>query len=98
VAQIVKPKVLDIGALEVEMDDLSHVIRLALARDAGAGEVFSCSKEPEEPTRFRLSTERCRWTLETADVVSIAGALDALFREPSIAALLERARFVYGRV
>lgn len=82
----------------VEMQDLSHVIRLALERDAGLGEVFSCSKEPGEPTRFRLSTECCRWTLETADVVSIVGALDALFREPSVAALLERARFVYGRV
>jgi hypothetical protein len=82
----------------VEMEDLSHVIRLALERDDGLGEVFSCSREPGEPTQFRLSTECCRWTLEATEVVSIAEALDALSREPAIAALLESARFVYGRI
>ena len=82
----------------VEIEDLRQVVRDALERGDGLGETFSCSRELGEPGRFRLATGGCRWVLESTDVVSIAGALDALLREPSISNLLERVRFVYGRI
>jgi len=80
----------------VEIEDVRNVIRLAVERGDGRGEVFSCSKEFGKPERFHLSTERCRWVLECADVISIAEALEALLREPSIANLVERGRYIYG--
>jgi Domain of unknown function (DUF6429) len=67
--------------------DLRNVTQLALERGDGRGEAFSFRRAFGEPARFQLSTERCRWTLESTDVVSIAGALDALLREPSTANL-----------
>jgi hypothetical protein len=75
----------------------THSMVVVFEKGDGRGEVFSCSKELGEAARFQLSTERCRWTLESTDVVSVAEALDALLA-PTIANLRERGRFVYGRI
>ena len=52
----------------------------------------------EKPKSFMLSTDRAWWRLDAKDFASFAQCLDSLFREPSMAALVERLRYVYGRI
>jgi hypothetical protein len=51
-----------------------------------------------EEVRFRLSTDRGGRIVESSDVASIVEALDVLVGDPSVVNLLQRARFVYGRI
>jgi len=80
----------------VEVEDLVGVTRLALDGHDIRGEVFQWSKQLDEPRRFTLTTERGWWLLEAADVESVGQCFDSLFREPSVAALAERSRYIYG--
>jgi hypothetical protein len=82
----------------VQVEDLRHVTRLALAGHDIRGDVFQWSKQREEPKRFVLTTERGSWILEGSDVASIGHVLESLFREPCMAGLTEHAPFVYGRI
>jgi len=52
----------------------------------------------EKPKAFLLSTDRAWWRLDTKDFESFAECLDSLFREPSVAALVERLRYSYGHI
>lgn len=82
----------------VEVEDLRNVTRLVLEGHDIRGEVFEWSKRRNRPRQFTLFTQHGWWMLEASDVSSVGRALDSLFREPSIAGLAERARFIYGRI
>jgi hypothetical protein len=82
----------------VEVEDLAEVTRLAAAGQEVRGEVFQWGKLLEAPPRFMLTTERAVWHFEADDFASLAQALESLFREPLVASLVERLRYVYGRI
>lgn len=82
----------------VEVEDLAEVTRLAAAGQEVRGEAFQWGKLSGSPERFMLTTERAVWHFEADDFAALAQCLDSLFREPSMAALVERLRFVYGRI
>ena len=82
----------------VQIEELRSVTRLALERGDVRGEVFHWSRRCGETGEFQLSTERGRWMIERSDVISIAEALDELHRKPSIANVIERGHYVYGRI
>lgn len=82
----------------VEIEDLIEVTRLAVAGHEVRGAAFQWGKLVEKPTRYMLTTERAVWFFDGEDFAALAKALDSLFREPSMAALVERLRYVYGRI
>lgn len=82
----------------VEVEDLAEVTRLAAAGQEARGEAFQWGRLSDSPKRFMLTTERAVWHFEPDDFAALAQGLDSLFREPSMAALVERLRFVYGRI
>jgi hypothetical protein len=81
-----------------EIEDLRNVTRLALERGDVRGEVFRYATKCGDSGELQLSTERARWMIERSDVIAIAEALDALHRERSIANVIERGHYVYGRI
>jgi hypothetical protein len=82
----------------VEVEDLAEMTRLAVAGHELRGETFVWLKLPEPPARFMLKTERAVWIFDAEDFASFGQCLDSLFREPSVAALVERLRYAYGRI
>jgi hypothetical protein len=82
----------------VEMEDLAEVTRAAAAGQEIRGEAFQWGKLSEKQTRYVLTTERAVWFFDAEDFAALAKCLDSLFREPSMAALVERLWFVYGRI
>ncbi len=63
-----------------------------------AGRCSVTAMERGDSRGFELSTERARWMIERPDVISIAEALDDLQRKRSIANVIERGHYVYGRI
>ena len=82
----------------VEVQDLCDITRLALEGQDVGGDAFRWCKQSDKPKQIVLSTERGSFLLKASDLISVAHALDALFREPSIAGLAERGRLIYGRI
>jgi len=82
----------------VQLEDLAQVTRVAVAGSDARGSMFEWSIEGDKPKRFVLATERAWWRLSATDFASFSQCLEALYREPSLAALIERLRYVYGRV
>ncbi|HJS92156.1 MAG TPA: hypothetical protein VJ738_19475 [Steroidobacteraceae bacterium] len=82
----------------IEIEELHCVTRLALERGDVRGEVFRYATACGGAGGFELSTHRARWMIERSDVIAIAEALDELKRKGSIANLIERGAYVYGRI
>lgn len=82
----------------VHLEDLIQVTRIAATGSDARGSTFQWSIEGDKPKRFVLTTERAWWRLSATDFASFAQCLEALYREPSACALIERLRYVYGRV
>jgi hypothetical protein len=82
----------------VQLEDLAQVTRIASTGTDARGSTFAWSIEGDKTKRFVLATERAWWRLSATDFGSFAQCLEALSREPSLAALIERLRYVYGRV
>jgi len=84
----------------VELEELAAVTRLA---DEGAGDeadgtAFKWLITQEEPRTVILDAERAWFRMEPTDFTSLKECLDALFDEPSVAALVDRLQYVYGRI
>ena len=82
----------------VQLEDLAEVTRIASTGTDARGSTFAWSIEGDKTKRFVLATERAWWRLSATDFASFAQCLEALYREPSLAALIERLRYVYGHV
>jgi hypothetical protein len=82
----------------VHLEDLIQITRIAAAGSDARGSTFEWSIEGDKPKRFVLATERAWWRLSATDFASFAQCLEALCRDPSLTALIERLRYVYGRV
>ena len=81
-----------------EIEELRSLTRLALERGDVRGEVFRYTTACGDAGGFELSTDYGRWMIERSDVIAIAEALDVLHRERSIANVVERGYYVYGRI
>jgi hypothetical protein len=82
----------------VDLEDLAEITRLAGGGTEARGGSFEWLLVSEKPKAFMLSTDRAWWRLDAKDFESFAECLDSLFREPSVAALVERLRYAYGRI
>jgi len=82
----------------VDLEDLAEITRLAGTGTEARGGRFEWLMVSEKPKTFMLSTDRAWWRLDAKDFESFAECLDSLFREPSVAALVERLRYAYGRI
>ena len=82
----------------VELEDLATVTQLARTGSDARGATFAWSIHGDNSKSYVLSSERAWWRLAPADFASFAQCVDSLLREPSMAALIERLRYVYGRV
>lgn len=82
----------------VDLEDLAELTRLAGTGIEAQGGTFEWLLGNEKPKTFMLSTAGAWWRLDAKDFESFAEALDSLFRLPSVAALVERLRYAYGRV
>ncbi len=82
----------------VDLEDLAEITRLAGTGIEVRGGSFEWMIVSEKPKAFVLSTDRAWWRLDAKDFESFAQCLDSLFREPSVAALVERLRYAYGRI
>jgi hypothetical protein len=84
----------------VELEELAAATRLAGegASDEAYGSAFQWRISGDEPRTFILDAERAWFRLEPTDFTSLRECLDTLFGEPSVAALIERLRYVYGRI
>jgi hypothetical protein len=81
----------------IEIEELRSVTSLALERGDVRGEVFR-ARMCADSGGFELSTERARWMIERSDVSAIAEALNELYRERSVANVMARGDYVYGRI
>ena len=82
----------------VDLEDLAELTRLAGTGVEAQGSTFEWLLASEKPKTFMLSTDRAWWRLDAKDFESFAEVLDSLFRQPSVAALVERLRYTYGRI
>ena len=82
----------------VDLEDLAEITRLAGSGTEARGGSFEWLLVSEKPKAFMLSADRAWWRLDAKDFESVAECLDSLFREPSVAALVERLRYAYGRI
>ena len=82
----------------VELEDLATVTQLARTGSDARGTTFAWSVHGDNSKSYVLSSERAWWRLAPTDFASFAQCVDSLLREPSMAALIERLRYVYGRV
>jgi hypothetical protein len=84
----------------VDLEELAAVTRLAGegAADEAYDTAFKWRITGEEPRTFFLDAERAWFRLEPADFTSLRECLDTLLSEPSVATLIERLRYVYGRI
>jgi len=82
----------------VELEDLAKVTQFARTGSDARGRTFGWSIHGDPSKSYVLSTERAWWRLDPTDFASFAQGLDSLLREPSMVALVERLRYVYGRI
>jgi hypothetical protein len=82
----------------VDLEDLAEITRLAGTGIEARGGSFEWLMVSEKPKAFMLSTDRAWWRLDAKDFESFAECLESLIREPSVAALVERLRYAYGRI
>ncbi len=82
----------------VELEDLSEVTRLARGGSDARGGTFAWNVYDERSKSYELITDRFRVRWDATEFASLAECLDVLFREPSLATLIERLRYVYGRI
>ena len=82
----------------VDLDDLAEITRLAVSGTEARGGSFAWLIVSEKPKTFVLSADTAWWRLDAKDFEAFAECLDLLFREPSVAALVERLRYAYGRI
>lgn len=82
----------------VQLEDLAEVTHIAANGTDAPGGTFAWSIEGDKTKTFLLATERAWWRFSATDFASFAQCLHTLYREPSMAALIERLRYLYGRV
>ena len=82
----------------VELEDLAEVTRLARTGVVARGGTFAWNILGDRSKSYMLITDRARWQLDATEFKALGQCLDSLFREPSVAALIERLRYVYGRI
>lgn len=82
----------------VDLEDLAEITRLAGTGTEARGGAFEWLLVSEKPKAFTLSTDRAWWRFNAKDFESFAECLDSLFREPSVATLVERLRYAYGHI
>jgi hypothetical protein len=81
----------------VELEDLAQITRLASAGEEASTGSFEWLLT-QGPKTYLLCCDRARWQLTPKDFESFAEALEALYRTPWMAALVERAVYAYGRI
>ena len=84
----------------VELEELVAVTRLAAtgSENAAQGATFSWRVAQDKPKTYILNVGRTWFTLEPKDFEALRECLEALLREPAVAAVVERLPYVYGRV
>jgi hypothetical protein len=82
----------------VDLEDFAEVTQLARSGADARGATFGWNIYGDRTKSYELVTSLVRMRLDAAEFSSIQVCLDALMREPSIAALIERLRYVYGRI
>ncbi|HEY2678559.1 MAG TPA: hypothetical protein VGI65_16415 [Steroidobacteraceae bacterium] len=82
----------------VDLEDLTYVTQRARGGADVRGTTFGWNIYDDPTKSYELVTSIVRMRFDPAEFASIGVCLDALLREPSIAALLERLRYVYGRI
>ena len=82
----------------VELEYLAEVTRLAATGVEARGGTFEWLVVMEKPKTYMLSTAGAWWHLDAKDFASLAECLNSMLRDSSVAALIERLRYAYGRI
>jgi hypothetical protein len=84
----------------VELEELVAVTRLAGsgAEDLAQDSMFKWIVTREKPKHYILHVERAWFALDFRDFESLTECLESLLQEPSVAAVIERMPYVYGRI
>jgi hypothetical protein len=82
----------------VELEELAEVTRLASLGVESSGGSFEWHIGDGKAKAYTLSCDRARWEMDAKDFESLAQCLESLYGEPWMIALVERLRYVYGRI